>query len=177
MAADTTPPGPTPGPANDTGTDALWLESYRQANAYARDINDDLSRLVTNALLFNGILVAGLAVLFGEQAAGPFVNLIPDLLFAVAVFGTLFNAGAVFSWSDAYRQWEGVHRVLADVETQRRGRVMALQGAVGAASTGLGRVARFSGGFFALFALFWFCLGLWLWYWIRWDIIVFTVFM
>lgn len=167
--------------AADTGADpraddALWQESYRQACEFARDINDDLSRLVTNLLIFNGLLLAALALLFGRDLGGPFLQLIPDLLFAVAVFGVLFNGGAVFSWTDAYRQWLDVRHAIAVAEAVRPGRLIPLQAAIGAASTGMGRVTRFSPLFFALFALFWLGFALWLWYWLRGAIFILNIF-
>ena len=175
--ADFPPTGATAG-TGTSGEDRLWLESYRQANAYARDIYDNFFSLAQIAFLFNAILMAGLSVAFVERLDGPLVNLIPDLLFAIAIIGILFNVGAWFSYRGAHERWYEVHRLLMEAEDTRKGRILSIQNRIGAAdSARLGKVSLITLVLFALFAIFWLGVGWYVYSRMRWDVYVFTIFM
>lgn len=87
----------------------IALESYRQANQYARANYEGFYKHATISFAFNALLLTAFGFIFKDSAGTPQIasagNLINTMTLGLASLGVVFNLGALVAFRTSWSAW------------------------------------------------------------------------
>ncbi len=114
MADNSSPTHISITPAGSVSAEAV--ETYREANAYARNIYEQFFKLATMSFIFNAALLTAMSFVLGNNLSGEFEGIRPIGVVALSILGVVYNGGALCSYNKAMKAWRLVNEAILQFE-------------------------------------------------------------